>query len=54
MIITISVFFSKGNPPFVTPEALQYVLQSKTVVLLAVRKPKLLLKFLMEYIAKQA
>ncbi len=46
MIITISVFaISKGNTPFFTPETLQCVLQSKTLVLLAARKTQLLLKF---------
>ncbi len=55
MIITISVFaISKGNPPFTTPNTLQCVLQSKTLVLLAARKTKLLLKFWMDYIAKKA
>ncbi len=55
MIITISVFaISKGNPSFITPKTLQCVLQSKTLVLLAARKTKLLLKFWMDYIAKKA
>ncbi len=52
MILTISPI-SKGNPPFVTPETLQCVLQSKTLILLAARKTKLLLKFWIEYIAKK-
>ncbi len=46
MIITISVFaISKENPSFVTPKTLQCALQSKTLVLLASRKTKLLLTF---------